>query len=32
MHGQINLIEFVALDIFDDVYSKTWNIFVWSNF
>ena len=32
IHGQINLIKFVESNKFDKVYSKIWNIFVWSNF
>ena len=31
-HGQVNLIKFVESNKFDKVYSKVWNIFVWSNF
>ena len=32
MHGQINSIKFVESSIFDKMYSKIWNIFVWSIF
>ena len=32
MHGQINSIKFVESSIFDKIYSKIWNIFVWSIF
>ena len=32
MHGQINSAKFVESSKFDKVYSKIWNIFVWSNF
>ena len=32
MHGQINLTKFVESSKFDNVYSKIWNIFVWSIF
>ena len=32
MHGQINSIRFVESSIFDNIYSKIWNIFVWSIF
>ena len=31
MHGQINLIKFIESNEFDNVYSKIWRIFVWSN-
>ena len=29
--GQINLIEFIESNKFDNVNSKSWHIFVWSN-
>ena len=32
IHGQINLIKFVESKKIGKVYSKIWNIFVWSNF
>ena len=31
MHGQINLIKFIESNKFDNVYSKIWHVFVWSN-
>ena len=32
VHGQINMIKFVESNEFNNVYSKIWNIFAWSNF
>ena len=30
-HGQINFIKFIESNKFDNVYNKTWHIFVWLN-
>ena len=32
IQGQSNLIKFIESNIFDNVNSKIWQIFVWSNF
>ena len=31
IHGQINLIKFIEPNKFDNIYSKIWHVFVWSN-
>ena len=31
IHGQINLIKFIELNKFGNVYSKIWHVFVWTN-